>query len=201
MTIIWLVTPQSPYFELRLSHHKEIIGFGWPFCVQANCYHTINLGSKAYQYNDHKLAINNTPLTLANHTAWYCLAASVNVQAILCNFSSFYSQKNWFQTAIMSMVRQNYHEDSEAAVNKQINLELYASYAYQSMVSETENRWKVKVETFIIIFVKTINFMEQKSWAVSLWLCSVINWTCKQLLRLPLSNVNGPLWSDVQLTI
>lgn len=154
MTIIWLVTPQSPYLELKLSHHKEIIGFGWPFCVQANCYHTINLGSKAYQYNDHKLAINNTPLTLANHTAWYCLAASVNVQAILCNFSSFYSQKNWFQTAIMSMVRQNYHEDSEAAVNKQINLELYASYAYQSMVSETENRWKVKVETLLLYLWK-----------------------------------------------
>lgn len=29
--------------------------------------------------------------------------------------------------------RQNYHEESEAGVNKQINLELYASYVYQSM--------------------------------------------------------------------
>jgi len=29
--------------------------------------------------------------------------------------------------------RQNYHQDSEAAVNKQINMELYASYVYQSM--------------------------------------------------------------------
>lgn len=29
--------------------------------------------------------------------------------------------------------RQNYHAESEAGVNKQINLELYASYAYQSM--------------------------------------------------------------------
>jgi len=33
----------------------------------------------------------------------------------------------------MSQVRQNYHSESEAAVNKQINLELYASYVYQSM--------------------------------------------------------------------
>jgi len=32
-----------------------------------------------------------------------------------------------------SRPRQNYHEESEAGVNKQINLELYASYAYQSM--------------------------------------------------------------------
>jgi len=29
--------------------------------------------------------------------------------------------------------RQNYHEDCEASVNRQINLELYASYVYQSM--------------------------------------------------------------------
>jgi len=29
--------------------------------------------------------------------------------------------------------RQNYHEESEAGVNKQINLELYASYVYHSM--------------------------------------------------------------------
>jgi len=33
----------------------------------------------------------------------------------------------------MTMVRQNYHAECEAGVNKQINLELYASYVYQSM--------------------------------------------------------------------
>ncbi|CAI4226697.1 unnamed protein product [Auanema sp. JU1783] len=32
-----------------------------------------------------------------------------------------------------SLVRQNYHRDLEAAVNKQINIELYASYVYLSM--------------------------------------------------------------------
>lgn len=32
-----------------------------------------------------------------------------------------------------SQCRQNYHPDSEAAINKQINLELFASYVYQSM--------------------------------------------------------------------
>lgn len=36
-----------------------------------------------------------------------------------------------------SQVRQNYHEESEAGVNRQINLELYASYTYLSMVSIT----------------------------------------------------------------
>jgi len=32
-----------------------------------------------------------------------------------------------------SAVRQNYHSESEAGINKQINMELYASYVYQSM--------------------------------------------------------------------
>jgi ferritin heavy chain len=33
----------------------------------------------------------------------------------------------------LSQCRQNYHQDCEAGINKQINLELYASYVYQSM--------------------------------------------------------------------
>jgi ferritin heavy chain len=32
-----------------------------------------------------------------------------------------------------SRIRQNFHAESEEALNKQINLELYASYVYQSM--------------------------------------------------------------------
>ena len=36
------------------------------------------------------------------------------------------------QTAV-SAIRQNFHEESEAALNRQINMELYASYVYQSM--------------------------------------------------------------------
>jgi ferritin heavy chain len=34
-----------------------------------------------------------------------------------------------------SLARQNYHEECEALVNKQINMELYASYVYMSMGS------------------------------------------------------------------
>ena len=37
-----------------------------------------------------------------------------------------------------SRIRQNYREDCEALVNKQINMELYASYVYMSMVGLTE---------------------------------------------------------------
>jgi len=33
----------------------------------------------------------------------------------------------------VSQVRQNYHSESEAGINRQINMELYASYTYQSM--------------------------------------------------------------------
>ncbi|XP_031558953.1 soma ferritin-like isoform X2 [Actinia tenebrosa] len=33
----------------------------------------------------------------------------------------------------MSLCRQNYHEECEAGINKQINLELYASYVYMSI--------------------------------------------------------------------
>jgi len=33
----------------------------------------------------------------------------------------------------MSQVRQNYNSECEAAINKQINMELYACYVYQSM--------------------------------------------------------------------
>lgn len=34
---------------------------------------------------------------------------------------------------VTSLVRQNFHEDCEQGINKQINLELYASYVYLSM--------------------------------------------------------------------
>lgn len=37
--------------------------------------------------------------------------------------------------AMDSQVRQNFHADCEAAVNRMINLELHASYVYLSMVS------------------------------------------------------------------
>jgi len=35
----------------------------------------------------------------------------------------------------MSKIRQNFHQDTEALINKQINMELYASYVYKSMAA------------------------------------------------------------------
>jgi len=52
-------------------------------------------------------------------------------------FSSlFYHHVNYYNLnykMALSQCRQNYHQDCEAGINKQINLELYASYVYQSM--------------------------------------------------------------------
>jgi len=39
------------------------------------------------------------------------------------------------QVKMASKIRQNFHEDSEALINKQINMEFYASYVYLSMSS------------------------------------------------------------------
>uniref|UniRef100_A0A8C8DGY0 ferroxidase n=1 Tax=Oryzias sinensis TaxID=183150 RepID=A0A8C8DGY0_9TELE len=36
--------------------------------------------------------------------------------------------------ASTSQVRQNYHRDCEAAINRMVNMELFASYTYTSMV-------------------------------------------------------------------
>lgn len=36
-----------------------------------------------------------------------------------------------------SQVRQNFHDECEAAINRQINMELYAYYTYLAMVNFT----------------------------------------------------------------
>jgi hypothetical protein len=36
----------------------------------------------------------------------------------------------------MSQIRHNFHNESEALINKQINMELQASYVYRSMVRD-----------------------------------------------------------------
>jgi len=44
-----------------------------------------------------------------------------------------------------NLVRVNYHEDNEGLVNRQINLELYASYAYSAMAHHFD-RWDVALK-------------------------------------------------------
>merc|ERR1711893_156151 len=72
-----------------------------------------------------------------------CIGTSVHVRTNsstrhLDTFSSVYffhfvKLLNQSYKMAMSQCRQSYHTDCEAGINKQINLELYASYAYQSM--------------------------------------------------------------------
>merc|ERR1719481_408985 len=40
-----------------------------------------------------------------------------------------------FSTMALSKVKQNFHSESESLLNKQINMELYASYTYMSMAA------------------------------------------------------------------
>merc|ERR1711973_615190 len=50
--------------------------------------------------------------------------------------SNHYFLNNFLLNSIMtSKIRQNYHEECEALINKQINMEFYASYVYLSMAS------------------------------------------------------------------
>ncbi|XP_036901398.1 ferritin heavy chain-like [Sturnira hondurensis] len=55
-------------------------------------------------------------------------------------------------TTSVSQVRQNYHQDSEAAINRRINLELYASYVYLSM-SYCFDRNDVALKNFAKFFL------------------------------------------------
>ena len=43
-----------------------------------------------------------------------------------------------------SRIRINFHSDSEAMINKQINMELYASYVYMAMVSKKSSLDRLK---------------------------------------------------------
>lgn len=60
----------------------------------------------------------------------------MNVRAKRCNIKkqldkvTLVVKQNTFK---MSQIRQNFHAESEASLNKQINIELHASYVYQSM--------------------------------------------------------------------
>lgn len=53
----------------------------------------------------------------------------------------------------MSRIRQNYNEECEAAINKQVNMELYASYVYLTMAYHFD-RDDVALEGFHSFFKK-----------------------------------------------
>ena len=67
-----------------------------------------------------------------------------------------------------SQIRQNYHEECEALVNKQVNMELYASYVYTSMVREEEEEEEEEEEDIILILAVHILRPGRSG---SAWLC------------------------------
>merc|ERR1712113_373525 len=58
----------------------------------------------------------------------------------------------------VSKIRQNYHEDCEALINKQINMEFYASYVYPSTGSlNTSRRSPIEAMEAALELEKTVN--------------------------------------------
>merc|ERR1711970_291626 len=71
--------------------------------------------------------------------------------------SNHYFLNNFLLNSIMtSKIRQNYHEECEALINKQINMEFYASYVYLSMASYF-NRDDIALHGFASFFEKNSN--------------------------------------------
>lgn len=56
-------------------------------------------------------------------------------------------------TEMSSQIRQNFHQDCEAAINRQINLELYASYVYLSMVRKFFQCQQCNVHLFSSVLI------------------------------------------------
>merc|ERR1712108_121057 len=65
---------------------------------------------------------------------WGPGSSSLHIQTSNFSPTSQTSRTTTVKMAV-SKIRQNYHEDCEALINKQINMEFYASYVYLSMSS------------------------------------------------------------------
>ena len=65
-----------------------------------------------------------------------------------------------------SRIRINFHSDSEAMINKQINMELYASYVYMAMVSkiQKDNILNRICEIFGAVIFKVIEATRKRPW-------------------------------------
>merc|ERR1711934_580663 len=63
------------------------------------------------------------------------LLLATNFQTSTSSSSTSQTPRRQTVKMAVSKIRQNYHEDCEALINKQINMEFYASYVYLSMSS------------------------------------------------------------------
>ena len=69
-----------------------------------------------------------------------------------------------------SKIRMNFHSDSEAMINKQINLELFASYTYMAMVSSLFSQRRhsktsrvLEISAFVWLYATYVIFIKN-SW-------------------------------------
>ena len=73
----------------------------------------------------------------------------------------------------MSRVRQNFHEDSEALINKQINTEMHASYVYLAMVSNMFGRKNLITRLVVVPIVFTTSRFKIDLTLISILLASL----------------------------
>lgn len=66
-----------------------------------------------------------------------------------------------------SMARQNFHKDCEEAINRQINMELYASYVYLSMVKFWQrNKFYNNNCVYAVYRLAIISYLIDFSWVL-----------------------------------
>ena len=70
----------------------------------------------------------------------------------------------------MSRCRTNFHSENEANINKQINMELYASYVYLSMVSSVDYSY-----TVFTSYLRALKFTTPLNLTLKIWLIYLVN--------------------------
>ncbi|VDK45920.1 unnamed protein product [Taenia asiatica] len=88
----------------------------------------------------------------------------------------------------MNMIRQNFHDECEAGINRQINMELYASYLYLAM-SQHFDREDVALPGFKKFFAKASE--EEREHAIKL-MC----YQCKRGGRIVYQDIAKPQKSE-----
>lgn len=95
-----------------------------------------------------------------------------------------------------SQVRQNFHQDCEAAINRQINLELYASYVYMSMVRMGTS---ISQSTLSIVNLPVVFTIDQSCCPTREWVdvaCFLWHWqgsTCANIPRVARKKLRKPI--------
>ncbi|KAM7532727.1 hypothetical protein Aperf_G00000129903 [Anoplocephala perfoliata] len=84
----------------------------------------------------------------------------------------------------MSLVRQNFHEECEAGINRQINMELYASYLYLAMAQHFD-REDIALPGFKKFFAKSSE--EEREHAIKL-----MRYQCKRGGRIVYQDIAKP---------